>query len=141
MIRGRYLKTDCRTAATVVVLLSWFLLDAARAEVSRIDITSREDVLMGRSFGVAGAYEKLKGTISFTLDPKDPDNSAIVGIDLAPQNDEGLVEFASDFYVLKPKDPSRGNRAMLFGVVNRGNKYLLRYFNRAAPKWDHWCPN
>ena len=37
----------------------------ARAEVTRIDIASRTDVLGGKPFGDAGAYEKLIGTVHF----------------------------------------------------------------------------
>jgi hypothetical protein len=42
-----------------------------------------------------------------------------------------LVEFAADFYVLRPSDPAAGNRALLMEVVNRGRRGLLDRFNRA----------
>jgi hypothetical protein len=106
------------------------------AQVARIDIESREDVLDGRSFGVAGAYEKLRGTIHFTLDPEDAGNAAVVDLRLAPRNDAGLVEFSSDFYLLKPKEPGRGSRTVLFDVVNRGGKTVLGTFNGAARSPD-----
>ena len=106
-----------RACSALALLLCAIAPVTCEAQVSRIDIESREDVLGARSFGVAGAYETLQGTIYFTLDPEAPGNSAIVGIELAPRNDDGLVEFFSDFHVLKPKAPGRGSRAVLFDVV------------------------
>ena len=41
-----------------------------RAEVVRIEVKSRADVLAGKSFGTAGAYEKLAGKIYFAVDPR-----------------------------------------------------------------------
>jgi hypothetical protein len=34
---------------------------AVRAEVTRVEISSRQDVLGGKSFGTVGGYEKLTG--------------------------------------------------------------------------------
>jgi hypothetical protein len=136
MIRRQFPRTLLHTAAVGGMLLSGLLLRSAEAQVSRIDIQSRNDVLNGRSFGVVGAYEKVRGRIYFALDPKDPGNSTIVDLDLAPRNAKGLVEFSSDFYILKPKDPNRSNRALFFDVVNRGGKVAMRYFNHATRSGD-----
>ena len=50
----------------------------ARAEVTRVDITSRTDVLGGRSYGAAGGYEWLEGRAHFALDPANPRNGASI---------------------------------------------------------------
>ena len=42
------------------------------------------------------------------------------------------VEFWSDFVLLKPVDPLRGNRRILYDVNNRGDKLALSTFNGAA---------
>jgi hypothetical protein len=101
-----------------------------------IDIQERRDVLDGRAFGVAGAYETVRGTITFALDPDDPSNAAIVDLQRAPRNENGLVQFRSDFYALKPKDPARGSRTIFFDVVNRGGKTVLGIFNHASRSAD-----
>src|SRR2546428_5199137 len=95
--------------------LALILLVAAplRAEVVRIEVNSRADVLPGKSFGAAGAYEKLSGKIYFAVDPRNSSNRIIADIDKAPKNAVGKVEFSSDFYMMKPKDLSRGNGAVL----------------------------
>jgi hypothetical protein len=44
----------------------------AQAEVTRIEIASRTDVLAGKPFGAHGAYEKLVGKVFFSVDPQHP---------------------------------------------------------------------
>ncbi len=109
---------------------------AAAAEVSRIEITSRTDVLGGKPFGAAGAYQKIIGTVFFAVDPANPANTAIVDIDKAPRDASGMVTFSADLYALMPKDAARGNGAALIDILNRGRKNVLRDFNRAGPAAD-----
>ena len=106
------------------------------AEVVRIDVKSRADVLAGQPFGAAGPYEKLAGRIYFAVDPLNDANRIIADIDKAPKNAAGRVEFSSDFYLIKPKDPSRGNGTLLYEVSNRGGKGMVGFFNRAAGSLD-----
>jgi hypothetical protein len=108
----------------------------ARAELVSLDIYKREDFAGGKEFGSAGAYEKLVGVARFAVDPTHPRNKAIVDLDLAPRNDAGKVEFSSDVYILKPKDITKGNRAIFYDVNNRGNKVALGMFNSAAGSND-----
>jgi hypothetical protein len=118
--------------------LVFFMLLAAplRAEVVRIEVKSRADVLSGKAFGSTGAYEKLSGKIYFAVDPRNSANRIVTDIDLAPRNAQGKVEFSSDFYLIKPKDPWRGNGTVLYEVSNRGNKGMLGMFDLAAGSLD-----
>jgi hypothetical protein len=106
------------------------------ADVVRIDVTSRADVLAGKAFGDAGAYEKLSGRIYFAIDPRNAVNQIIADINLAPKNAAGKVEFSSDFYLIKPKDASRGNGTLLYEVSNRGGKAMIGFFNYAVGSLD-----
>src|SRR5687767_8451243 len=108
----------------------------ADAGVTRLQIDRRETVLSGRSFGAAGPYEKLSGKVHFALDPALPQNAIIVDLNLAPRNAKGLVEFAADFYLLKPVDPSRGNGRLFYEAGNRGSKRILPVFQNAANSAD-----
>jgi hypothetical protein len=108
------------------------LAGVASAEVTRVDVRSRADLLGGRPFGDVGAYEVLSGTIYFAVDPNNAHNRIIVDVDKAPRNAQGKVEFSSDLFMLRPKDSARGNGVLLFDVVNRGNKGLMGVFSRAA---------
>jgi Alpha/beta hydrolase domain len=108
----------------------------ALAEVTRVEIQRREDVLGGKSFGSVGPYEKIVGRVYFAVDPDNPHNKIIVDLDKASRNAQGKVEFSSDLYIIKPKDPSRGNGVVFFDIVNRGNKQLLRTFSRGGGSAD-----
>ncbi len=119
-----------------LAILLFALSCLAPAKLLRIELSERSDVLDGASFGAAGPYERLIGKAYFGVDPNLPANKIIVDIALAPRDAEGLVEFSADLYVLKPRDPAKGNHAMIFEVSNRGGKGMLGVFNRAAPGTD-----
>ena len=100
--------------------------------VTALDVHSRSLVLDGRPFGAAGAYEKFAGTLHFAVDPAHPLHAGITDLKLAPRGSDGRVEFQSDFYLLRPVDPSRGNRRLLLDTPNRGRKVALGMFNSAV---------
>jgi alpha/beta hydrolase family protein len=126
-----------RLVGMILVSLIAILAPAAmRADVTRVEISSRQDVLNGKAFGKVGVYEKLAGKVYFTVDPNNPHNKIIADIDMAPTNSKGEVEFSADLFILRPKDPARGNGVALFDVVNRGRKGLLGTFNRATASTD-----
>ena len=99
--------------------------------VTRMEIASRQAFAGGRSFGDAGPYEQLDGTVHFAVDPANNANETVTDIGLAPQNAVGLVEFSSDFRLLRPLDPTRGNGRVVLDVLNRGKPLALRNINSA----------
>src|SRR5262245_8636257 len=109
---------------------------AARAAVKALEIHRCEPFAGGAAFGDVGPYEKLVGVVRFAVDPKDPRNRDIIDLELAPRNAAGEVEFEADVFLLVPKDLSKGNRALLYDVNNRGNKLALGMFNSAAGSND-----
>jgi hypothetical protein len=90
-----------------------------------IDIKAIEPLADGAAFGEAGAYERVMGVAKGEVDPKAPGNKAIALIDKAPLNANGKVEYSTDFYILRPKDPAKGNGGILYEVNNRGRKMLF----------------
>ena len=103
--------------------------------VTRIEITDRGPLAGGRSFGASGPYEYLVGVMHFTADPEHPDHAVICDLELAPTNAEGLVEYRSEFHLLKPVTPPPGGR-LLADVLNRGNMTALGMFNGSARRTD-----
>lgn len=103
----------------------------APAELLRIELVERADVAEGREFGTAGPYERIRARAYFAVDPSHGANKDIADLDKAQRNEAGRVEFSSDLYVLKPRDPARGNHVALFEVPNRGGRGLMGVFNRA----------
>ncbi len=99
----------------------------AQARITGIDITAVEPFADGAEFGTAGAYERVIGTARGELDPADPANAGIADIALAPRNARGMVEYRTDLFILRPKDPARGSGTLLFEVLNRGRKFLFNW--------------
>ena len=84
------------------------------------------------SFGEVGPYEKLAGRIHGELDPADPLNAVITDLALAPRNARGMVEYASNFLIIRPVDASRGNHRLLLEINNRGNILVFGLLDDAA---------
>ena len=99
--------------------------------VTRLEITSQRPFAGGDTFGDVGAYTQIDGRAHFAVDPLHPANETIADIRLAPRNAEGLVEFTSDFRILRPDDPAKGNGRLLLDVLNRGKALALRNINSA----------
>src|SRR5882724_6745108 len=105
---------------------------AAEARITRIEIISRVSFAGGASFGDTGPYEKLRGRIHGEVDPADPLNAVIVDLEKAPRNARGMVEYVSDFLILKPVDMSKSNGKIFYGINNRGNTGALGSLNDAT---------
>ena len=90
-----------------------------------IEITSVEPLAEGVPFGATGAYERVVGIARGEVDPKAAANRGIALIDKAPLNAGGRVEYTTDFYILRPKYPAKGNGRILYEVNNRGRKMLF----------------
>lgn len=85
----------------------------------------------GKEFGDAGPYLRVRGMMKGALDPEAPENSAIVDLDKAPRNARGLVEYESDFFMLRPKDTRRTKGVLVYDVANRGNLRILQQLDDA----------
>src|SRR5438093_10746251 len=104
----------------------------AAAAITSIEIQRTESFAEGATFGATGAYVKVVGVARGELDPAAPANRGIVNLDRAPRNERGRVDYDVDFYVLRPADPSRGNRRILYEVTNRGRKLLFAWLHDAG---------
>ena len=93
--------------------------------ITDIEIRNRSSFVGGAPFGAVGAYERIDGVAIGTLDPAHPRNRGIALLDKAPRNGAGLVEYRSDFVLLRPADASKGNGRLLYEVNNRGRIMLF----------------
>jgi hypothetical protein len=116
--------------STPLIVVALLLAGAMHARVTRITITKTDPAFKGQTFGGAGAYEIIKGTIAGELDPADRRNALITDIQFAPRNAAGKVTYTTTFTILKPVDMSKANGTMVYDVTNRGNPRFVGRFTR-----------
>ena len=93
--------------------------------LTSLEIERVEPLADGAAFGAAGPYERVIGKARGEVDPAHPGNKGIALIDKAPLNARGRVEYTTDIFILRPRDPARGNGRILYEVNNRGRKMLF----------------
>ena len=119
----------------VLALAALLLFDLPiHARVTRVEVTSRADVLGGKNFGDAGPYERLSGRVYFSLPVDNRHNAAIVDLKNAVNLKEGEVEFSANFIVVCPKDRRKSNGSLLLEVPNRGRGRIIALVD--GGDWD-----
>ena len=98
---------------------------------TEIRVNAVEPFADGMTFGKAGSYLRIRGVAKGELDPAAPENRVIVDLDEAPRNERGLVEYETDFFILRPADPSRTSGVLVYDVTNRGSKRILQRLDDA----------
>jgi hypothetical protein len=119
----------CVIASICFLLLAPF---GSHAELVSFEIVEIESPTFdGRSFGDVGQYEMITARATIAVDPAHRLNAGIVDIDLAPTNDDGLVEATADVAILRPVDLSKGSGRLFYEVLNRGDKISFILMNDA----------
>lgn len=116
-----------------LLLASFLPLSQAAAEVVAFDMASRSALASGGEFGSSGAYEELRGTVRFAVDPLHGSNALIADIALAPRNAQGLVEFSADLVIWQPQQAAQGSGVTIVDIANRGGR-VIQAFNRPTPE-------
>jgi hypothetical protein len=107
------------------------------ARVIRVEITYHTDILNGKAFGDAGAYERIFGRVYFSLPVANPYNRRIVDLGNAVNLKDGEVEFSSDFIAVRPKDPAKTNGSILLQVPNRGYASVITHVESGDKDLDN----
>ena len=107
-----------RASSSLLILLLAVL--PVNARVVRVDVSSRTDVLDGKTFGDAGAYERITGRVYFSVTVANPHNAGIIDLRNAVNLKNGEVEFSADFIAIRPKDAHKSNGSMILENPNRG---------------------
>ena len=80
----------------------------------KIHISDKRPFANGIKFGKTGSYERIIGKASFYSDPNNKANRNVTDIRCAEVNADGLIEFISDFIILKPVDLEKGNSCLFY---------------------------
>ncbi|MCM2130066.1 alpha/beta hydrolase domain-containing protein [Larsenimonas rhizosphaerae] len=131
MTHLRYLLAT--TAAASCLLLA---PDALEARVTAFDISSTTPMYDGRRFGKAGHIERIEGIAHFAVAPDDERVAHIDGLDRAPTNADGEVEFSTEVVILRPT--GQGSGVLFYDVPNRGRNLSLALLNLAGVDDDHF---
>src|SRR5260370_42229397 len=107
------MKRALALCAALVVLAA-----PAEARITALVVDKVEPFADGAAFGEVGAYERVSGTAKGELGPADPRNRGIVDLDKAPRNVRGMVVSDTDFFLLRPAVPNRGNHHPLYEGSN-----------------------
>src|SRR5258705_4339154 len=102
---GRQRTFFLATAAGAALAMAFAIAPDAQAKVTRIVIEKKTSPAFNcTAFGAAGQYETLVGKAYGELYPKDPHNTIITDIGLAPKNALCMVEYTATFQIWKPVD-------------------------------------
>src|SRR5258706_11268020 len=123
---GRQRTFFLATSACTALAMALAMAPDAQAKVTRIVIEKKTSpAFNGANFGAAGQYETLVGKAYGELDPKDPHNTIITDIQLAPKNARGMVEYTATFQIVKPVDMAKASHLMWHDVPNRGGRLTI----------------
>ena len=117
------------SALTVVgAVIGWCSPSDAGIQQIVIDQTATDvmfkPIPLGSSTpGAATSYTVYQGRIFGTLDPKDPHNSVITDINLAPQT-KGKVGYIANFQIVTPKNSTERSGLLIYEVSNRGGSAI-----------------
>ncbi len=125
-----------RSRYAIFAILVMMLPGVSRvgARVTRVEVTSREDVLGGKLFDDGGAYQRIAGRVYFSLPVDNAHNAAIVDLKYAENLKNREVEFSADFIAVRPKDPKKSNGTMILEVPNRGRSRIIALVD--GGDWD-----
>src|SRR5260370_2644174 len=101
-----------------------------------IKIDAIESFADGQAFSEAGSYLRIKGIAKGEIDPAAPENSVIADLDKAPRNAHRMVEYAADFFILRPAEPRRASGVLVYDVANRRRKMILNLLDDASGNAD-----
>lgn len=93
---------SARNLWLVVSLALAAMPSTTEARVVRLTVERTRPFAEGKSFGAAGPYVRMEGTAFFEVDPNDPLNALIVNLDKAPKTAKGMVEFRTQFVIIRP---------------------------------------
>ena len=99
----------------------------AGAELTRLELAST------KPYGafLPGDFVISEGKVHGELAPGEP----IPGLDKAPRNAKGRVEYSARIILVYPAEPKAGNGTLIVDIPNRGNAYAETLYNspRGAP--------
>jgi hypothetical protein len=117
-------KALVHAVSCALAVVSTVAVQDASARITKIvlDAGSPSLAFAGASVPGIGQYERITGWAYGELNPRDQLNRVIVDIENAPLNARRNVEYSFNFYILRPKDPTKSAHRAMYEPPNRGGK-------------------
>jgi hypothetical protein len=100
--------------------------------IEQLEIVATYDAYDGGTFGDVGVYEVVTGIVHGKVNPNHPANAGIADLTLAATDSSGMVDYTTDFVILRPKVAANGKRILFYDVNNRGNQLAQGFINNAV---------
>ena len=112
-----------RLGISATLALAALAAGIAQAAVTRFEVQSY------RPFGTfrAGEFILVEGKVFGEIDPRL--DMGIPGLDKAPRNSEGRVEYSARVVIVAPNELKRSNGTLIVDIPNRGRAYAQALFN------------
>ncbi|MBO0738051.1 MAG: hypothetical protein J2P48_15990, partial [Alphaproteobacteria bacterium] len=104
--------------------------------IVEIEIDAIEPFADGKAFDTIGSYVRIKGIAKGEIDPASTENRVVIDLDKAPRNARGMVEYQTDFFILRPAVPRRASGVLVYDVTNRGRKMIFNLLDDASRNAD-----
>jgi hypothetical protein len=101
--------------------------------IQDLEIVSTYTAYDGGTFGSVGTYTVISGIVHGKLNPNHPANAGIVDLGLAPVDADGMVDYTTDFVILRPTAVTNATRILFYDVNNRGNQLAQGFINNGLP--------
>jgi hypothetical protein len=100
--------------------------------IEQLEIVATYDAYDGGTFGDVGVYEVVTGIVHGKVNPNHPANAGIADLTLAATDSSGMVDYTTDFVILRPKVAANGKRILFYDVNNRGNQLAQGFINNGT---------
>ena len=101
--------------------------------IQDLQVVSTYTAYDGGTFGTVGTYTVISGIVHGKLNPNHPANAGIVDLGLAPVDADGMVDYTTDFVILRPTAVTNATRILFYDVNNRGNQLAQGFINNGLP--------
>ena len=101
------------------------------AQLDRLEIVSRAPAFGGASFDAAGDYETIVAVAHMHINVRHASNQGIVDLDRAGASG-GSLAYKTDVVIVRPRDPAKASRVLLFDLPSRGGRLFQRLANEGG---------
>jgi len=117
-----------------ILLVSTSCFADRPSTIEEFEIISRTVAFNGTSFGEVGPYELIRAVAHAKANIKESLNLSVIDITRSNPDKDGWVHYRFDVVILRPINPQKSSRVILYDVVNRGDERVINRLNEGSLK-------